>query len=119
MLGGSRYKGHRPPCLGRASSQTRCSMRESACMTEQPRPSAGAAFLRAMEANPIARAAWERARIRFQACAQVVSAGMAVIEAERVKALGEFADAIRDALRETDRELEAAGFDQPWTIEDW
>lgn len=83
------------------------------------RPKAGAAFAEVISADPVARAAWERARKRLELCAQIAGAGMAVIKAEREKALGELADAMRDALRTTDRELEAAGFVQPRTIEDW
>lgn len=98
---------------------------EAGEMNQQRRP-AGAAFLRAVEADPVARAAWERARSSLQAIAQVVDAGaqvlgagMAAIKAEREKALLELTEAVRDGLRQTDRQLEAAGFAMPRTIEDW
>jgi len=88
-------------------------------MTAHRQGTAGAAFARAMEAEPEARAAWERARQRLHVLAHAVAAMTRDCEEEAERARLEFTEAIRDALRATDREFEAAGFEAPRTLEDW
>jgi hypothetical protein len=80
--------------------------------------SAGRAFQEAIESDAKARVSWERAAERLQIFARAIALlgpGEGLSEEER-QALTE---AIRDALRATDRELEAAGFEAPRTLEDW
>lgn len=87
-------------------------------MADTPRSQAGAAFARALESNAEGRASWERAAERLRIVAKAIASlgpGECLSEEER-QALTE---AIRDALRATDRELEAAGFEAPRTLEEW
>jgi hypothetical protein len=86
-------------------------------VTESDVSQAGAAFARALESDAEARSCWERARARLRSFAELRTAMLRAGDREAV--LEELAAAIRDALIATDRELEAAGFEAPTTLEDW
>jgi hypothetical protein len=88
-------------------------------MGEPERVSAGEAFKRELEANPDARAGWERARVRLKIFGELISEAEKSIREDREAALQELGDAIRDAMQQTGRELEAVGFEPPRTIEEW
>lgn len=88
-------------------------------MDEAERVSAGEAFKRELEANPDARAGWERARLRLKIFGELISEAEKSIREDREAALQELGNAIRDAMQQTGRELEAAGFEPPRTIEEW
>jgi len=88
-------------------------------MNESERVSAGEAFKRELETNPDARAGWERARLRLKLFGELMSKAEESIREDREAALQELGNAIRDAMQQTGRELEAVGFEPPRTIEDW
>jgi hypothetical protein len=81
--------------------------------------SAGRAFQKAIESDGEARASWERAATHLRVFANAIASlrsGAAEPSEEDRQALTE---AIRNALRATDREFEAAGFEAPRTLEEW
>lgn len=80
--------------------------------------SAGAALAKRISSDPAARAGWERARVLLQAFGTAAAVIGPIFNAERERCIREFADAMREAMRETDREYVAAGFEPPRTIED-
>ncbi len=87
-------------------------------MTDPTQPQAGSAFDRTLETDTKARASWQRAANKLQIFANALASlgpGEGLSEEERQALTG----AIRDALRATDRELEAAGFEAPRTLEEW
>ena len=88
-------------------------------MAVQPRPSAGNSFRQELERNPQARAAWQRARTRLQAVAQMLASTGEALSEQREHALRELTEAIREGLRTTDQDLEASGFQAPRTLEEW
>jgi hypothetical protein len=74
---------------------------------------AGSEFGRVLDSGAEARASWERAATRLRVFANAIAspgAGGTEPTDEERQALTE---AIRDALRATDREFEAAGFEAP------
>lgn len=89
-------------------------------MTDQKLPRAGKVFLEILENDPKARAAWERARARVKAEAQLLrSEAWAECKRERLLAWEAVAESIREGLRHAGKELESRYFKMPRTIEEW
>jgi hypothetical protein len=80
---------------------------------------AGAAFRMAMESDPAAKSAWERASAKLNEYAKVLREATAGSAEELRQKLKELADAMREGLRASGEELAAQGFTPPESIEDW
>lgn len=84
------------------------------------RPRAGAAFMRAVERDPAARAALRRVQRRLRAVADAFQAlEPEQSKRERQPAMAQLAEQIRDALRAAGDELAARGLTTPKSLEDW
>lgn len=80
---------------------------------------AGDALSDQLESDQAARAAWQRASLRLRLFAQALESAQPEREGQAEEALRNLADAMREALHVTDREVEAAGFEAPRTLEEW
>ena len=85
---------------------------------------AGAAFMRAVENDPEARAALKRAQARLRAFAELLKHPEYQRERERARreqeqAFRALADAIRESVRAAQQDLGDLGFMPPKTLEDW
>ena len=72
-----------------------------------------------MEHNPVAGAAWQRAQRQLRIVAQMLKSAASAQGPGGSAELHELTRAVRDALRATDRELKAAGFEAPRMLEEW
>ena len=88
-------------------------------MAERREIRAGADFDKALHEDPVARAAWERVRMRFLILGELLTATGPALAEERERVLSEVTDTIREAVRTTDPSLESAGIETPQTIEEW
>jgi hypothetical protein len=72
-----------------------------------------------MKHDSVARAAWKRAQRQLRIVAQMLRSAASAQMPGGSAELDELTRAVREALRATDRELEAAGFEAPRTLEEW
>lgn len=92
--------------------------------SKKRRPRAGAAYVAAIENDPAARAALERAQARLRAFAETLKEPEVQRELERSRreqeqAFQALADAIRESVRAAQSDLADLGFMPPKTLEDW